>query len=298
MVHTPGSDDDLDQYFYHLRMERNLSSNSIAAYRRDLLIYVTYAREQGRDLHQRQTVIDFLAQEADQGKKSTTVRRRLAAIRSYFAYLYATDAHWVDPTEGVKIGGAQRSLPEVLQVEAIDSLLADIPLDTAIGLRDRAMLEVLYGAGLRVSELIDLKINDWWTDPPRVRCLGKGSKERYVPLGRAAVEAISAYVDHGRAKLAGSQSPSFLFLNHRGRRLSRQGFWKILKARALAAGLQGPVYPHALRHSFATHLLENGADLRSVQEMLGHQDIATTQIYTHVSRRRLRPQYDAHHPRA
>ncbi len=293
-----GAETGFDQYFYHLRMERNLSSNSVDAYRRDLLIYLNYAKTLGLAWDRRETVIDFLAHEAEQGKRDTTVRRRLASIRSYFAYLRTVSDETLDPTEGLEIGSVERSLPDVLQVQAIEELLNSIAVDTPIGLRDRAMLEVVYGAGLRVSELISLKINDWWTDPPRVRCVGKGSKERYVPLGRPAIQAVSAYVDCARDKLVSARSQAFLFLNHRGGPLTRQGFWKILKSRADSAGIEGAVYPHALRHSFATHLLENGADLRSVQEMLGHQDIATTQIYTHVSRQRLRPQYDAHHPRA
>ena len=288
----------LEEYLYHLQMERNLSVNSIAAYRRDLLVYGRFAKVRAEPLEDRNTVIAFLASEASKGRTDTTVRRRLAAIRSYFTYLRTMDALSEDPTEGLEIGRIKRSLPAVLSVDDIERLIDCISVTTPSGLRDRAMFEVAYGAGLRVSEVISLNINDWWGDPPRVRCVGKGSKERYVPLGRSAIQAVATYLDYGRPKLVRSGSPSILFLNHRGGRLTRQGFWKILKNRASEAGVDAAIYPHMLRHSFATHLLENGADLRSVQEMLGHQDIGTTQIYTHVNRRRLRPEYDAHHPRA
>lgn len=302
MDSTAAIDLQLAQYFYYLQVERNLSQNSILAYRRDLVIYLEYAQLRSRAFEQRETIMEFLADQKQAGHKDATIRRRLAAIRSYFSYLQGTEdenLHEIDATQGVQAGRSPRGLPTVLTAEAIDHLISGIPGNTALGLRDRAMFEVMYGAGLRVSELTGLNINDWWTDPGRVRCLGKGKKERYVPLGRSAIRALSAYVDEGRPRLVVKDSPSVLFLSARGRALTRQGFWKILKTRAHALGLDADrLYPHALRHSFATHLLENGADLRSVQELLGHQDIATTQIYTHVDRRRLRPQYDAHHPRA
>lgn len=302
MESTAAIDRQLAQYLYYLQVERNLSQNSILAYRRDLVIYLEYAKLRARAFEQRETIVEFLADQKQAGHKDATIRRRLAAIRSYFSYFQGIgdeNMPKVDATQGIQAGRSPRGLPTVLTSEEIDRLIAGVPGDTALGLRDRAMFEVMYGAGLRVSELTGLDINDWWTDPGRIRCLGKGKKERYVPLGRSAIRALSAYVEEGRPRLVVKNSPNALFLSARGRSLTRQGFWKILKARAHALGLDADrLYPHALRHSFATHLLENGADLRSVQELLGHQDIATTQIYTHVDRRRLRPQYDAHHPRA
>jgi integrase/recombinase XerD len=298
-METESSQHDLlSQYVYYLKIERNLTDNSIQAYRRDLVAYLTYASQQTQNPAARSTVTGFLAEQARAGRQETTVRRRLAAIRSYFSFLEGSGVVVDSPSLDLAFNSPPRSLPSVIASDDIDRLIAHISGSNAIALRDRAMLEVLYGAGLRVSELVSLKVNDWWTDPPKIRCLGKGSKERYVPLGRSAIRAVAIYMDRGRPVLAGTTSQGVLFLNHRGRPLTRQGFWKILKHRALEAGLDQNVFPHALRHSFATHLLENGADLRAVQELLGHQDIQTTQIYTHVDRKRLRPQYDAHHPRA
>ena len=288
----------LEQFVYYLRMERNLSANSTDAYRRDLLAYRRFVVGSNYAFAGRDSVVAFLANEQREGKRDATVKRRLAAIRSYFGYLAGSGSEGRDPTEGLVISHSERTLPNILHLEQIERILATAGSDDPRDLRDRAMLEVLYGAGLRVSELIGLQINDWWTDPPRVRCVGKGKKERYVPIGRPAVKALAGYLDQGRPRLIGREGHGYLFVNYRGHPMTRQGFWKILKQRAQAAGLDEVVYPHALRHSFATHLLENGADLRSVQEMLGHQDISTTQIYTHVSRHRLRPIYDATHPRA
>ncbi len=291
--------DQLTAYLYHLAIERNLARNSVDAYRRDLLAYRKFAQASGRALDQRSTVVAFLAEEQRLGRRGTTVERRLCALRSYFGFcLDAADAEAANPTEGLEVSRGPRSLPTVLSVADVERLLAACEGPTLFDLRDRAMLEVLYGAGLRVSELLGLEVNDWWRDPPRVRSVGKGGKERYVPIGRAAEAALARYMDEGRPRLLAGAAHGVIFVNYRGHPMTRQGFWKVLKQRAELAGLNTAVYPHALRHSFATHLLENGADLRSVQEMLGHQDIATTEIYTHVDRRRIRPIYDRAHPRA
>ncbi len=280
-------------------MERNLARNSVDAYRRDLTAYWRFAHASGRAIDERSTVVAFLAEEHSQGRRDTTMERRLSALRSYFGFGLDVDAgEGANPTDGLKVSAGPRSLPTVLSVADIERLLSACGGSTPLDLRDRAMLEVLYGAGLRVSELLGLEVNDWWRDPPRIRSIGKGGKERYVPIGRAAEAALALYMDEARPRLLAGATHGLIFVNYRGCPMTRQGFWKVLKQRADQAGLNAVVYPHALRHSFATHLLENGADLRSVQEMLGHQDIATTEIYTHVDRRRIRPVYDKAHPRA
>lgn len=288
----------LDAFIYHLRMERNLSEQTVEAYRRDLRAYFLFAQREGLTPESRETVVTYLGAERKAGRASATVARRLSALKAYFTFLEREGDLSGEVLDDVHVARKDYRLPGVLTVEQVTALIESVSVQDPLGLRDRAMFEVLYGAGLRVSELTALRIEDYWTDPPRLRCLGKGGRERFVPLGRFAVSALAGYLDRGRPVLAGGRSHRFLFVNRRGGRLSRQGFWKILKRHAAAVGLAAETHPHVLRHSFATHLLEHGADLRAVQELLGHQDISTTQIYTHVDRRRIRPVYDATHPRA
>lgn len=287
-----------EEFIYHLRMERNLSEHTVEAYRRDITAYLAFAEREGITPRSRETVVGYLGAERTAGRASTTVARRLSALKAYFAYLEREGELPGEALTDVHVARKDSRLPGVLTVEQVKALIESVPDQDPLGLRDRAMFEVVYGAGLRVSELIGLRIEDYWTDPPRLRCLGKGGRERYVPLGRFAVDAVARYLDRGRPVLVGTRSDRFLFVNRRGGGLSRQGFWKILKRHAAAVGIADETHPHVLRHSFATHLLEHGADLRAVQELLGHQDISTTQIYTHVDRRRIRPVYDATHPRA
>ena len=232
------------------------------------------------------------------GRAPATVKRRAAAVRSFYKYLLRENVLSEDPTLDLAPPRLPVRLPRVLSVKEIEQLLAAPNLSTARGLRDRAMLELLYGSGLRVSEVIALNLGDVDLSVELVRCVGKGSKERVVPVGSHAVRALRAYQQEARPVLAGRRTPSALFLNRRGGRLTRQGCWKILRGYARQAGISRALTPHVLRHSFATHLLERGADLRAVQEMLGHASIATTQVYTHVARDRLRTVYAQAHPRA
>lgn len=232
------------------------------------------------------------------GLSSATRARRLSALKTFYGYLEREEMIDTNPTVNLDSPKAERRLPGVLSPEDVVRLIETPDVTTWTGIRDRAMLEMIYATGLRVSELCHLTINDWWAEPPRVRCIGKGGKERYVPMGRTALEWLTRYLDSVRPRLQSRKSGDVLFVNRRGAPLTRQGFWKILKKYGVQAHIDQVLTPHTMRHSFATHLLENGADLRAVQEMLGHQDISTTQIYTHVSRARLRPVYDQAHPRA
>lgn len=285
------------EFLSYLALERHLSVNTVAAYRRDIGRYVAYCRAH-EIVPNAQNVIEFVATETRSGLKPPTIARRLVALKSFFQYLEQEGyvdaqayARWQTPQ-------AAERLPRVLSLNEVVRLIEAVPGDTPASLRDRAMLELLYACGLRVSELCQLDLSDWWTDPPRIHCVGKGGRERYIPAGRSAVAWMGRYLDDGRSHLLAGRSSRFLFLNGRGDALTRQGFWKLVKRYAVLAGITKPLSPHVIRHSFATHLLENGADLRTIQELLGHQDITTTQIYTHVSRGRLMPIYRATHPRA
>lgn len=287
----------LEEYLQYLVLEKNLSPNTVFAYHRDLLRFERWCCHNDR-AWDRDGVFGFLQAEKALGRSTATLARRQAALRSFFGYLEREEYQLDNPVQPLISTHLARRLPHVLTVAEITRLIEAPRADNPIGLRDRAMLEVLYAAGLRVSELVGLEVGDFWTDPPRIRCLGKGQKERYVPLGRQANEWLRRYLDRGRGRLMGKNRSERLFLNRRGGPLTRQGFWKILKSYGKQAGIDKPLTPHTIRHSFATHLLENGADLRVIQELLGHSDITTTQIYTHVSRSRILPVYRATHPRA
>ncbi len=298
-AHSGASDvtQQVKEFLDYLRFERNLSLNTIESYQCDLSDYLSFVESQGYEADE-QSVIQYMRYLREQDRAPSTQARRLAAIKGFYRFLVSDHVLAEDPTELLSSPKLHRHLPHVLSIEEVTRLVEAPDLRTAGGIRDRAMLEVLYATGLRVSELCHLTVNDWWLDPPKIRCLGKGSKERYIPLGRVAARWLMQYVDMARPKLLKNPNESVLFLNRRGQPLSRQGFWKIIKKYAEKAQVGQPITPHTIRHSFATHLLENGADLRAVQEMLGHQDISTTQIYTHVSQKRLRPVYDQTHPRA
>lgn len=293
------TDDTLREFLYHLQYERHLSVNTLAGYERDLTDFFRFLPKQDEKHEvQRGDIVNYLQQLRDIGKASATIARRLAALKAFYQFLQREEYIIQNPTEFLNSPKPNRRLPSVLTEQDVSMLLNAPDITTVIGIRDRAMLEVLYATGMRVSELCGLGVNDWWSDPPRVRCVGKGQKERYVPMGRVAVHWVTHYIRAARPHLVHKPNTSGLFLSRRGYVLSRQGFWKIIKKYALQVGITGAITPHTLRHSFATHLLEHGADLRAVQEMLGHQDIATTQIYTHVSRSLLKPIYDKTHPRA
>ncbi|MBI3779896.1 MAG: site-specific tyrosine recombinase XerD [candidate division NC10 bacterium] len=289
------------EYLTYLAVERGLAENSLSAYRRDLQRTSGYLKQTGASSFSevdRGLVARLLFWLREEGLAPRTVARHIASLRGLFRYLLAQGHVQEDPTAHLEASSPWARLPGVLSQDEVGRLLAAPPTGTHPGLRDKAMLELLYAAGLRVSELVTLRLSDVDLEVGYVRCQGKGSKERVVPLGAEAQKWVRLYLSSARPVLAKGQSNPALFLNRFGRPLTRQGFWKILRAHASAAGIDRRVTPHTLRHSFATHLLERGADLRAVQMMLGHADISTTQIYTHVSRAHLKAVYDRYHPRA
>jgi integrase/recombinase XerD len=292
-------------FLNYMRVERGLAQNTILAYGRDLKRFAEFLRKRQKlkmeDVN-REDVVDFLSSLYKEKLDSRSVARYLVSLRGLYKFAMMEEMVSADPTENLESPKIRNSLPTYLRVDEIDKLLAAPNLATPIGLRDLAMLEVLYSTGLRVSELLNLRISDIDMRIGCVRCIGKGDKERLVPIGRKAIAAVEQWLAQGRPKFARPASPpphnQVLFLTSIGRRLSRVGIWKILHEYGMRLGLRGRLTPHKLRHSFATHLLEGGADLRSVQLMLGHADISTTQIYTHVVEERLKQIYKAHHPRA
>ena len=287
-------------FLNYLRVEKGLSTNTLHAYRRDLAKFALYAAKRGLTLDQftHSTVIDFLRTLYLRKLDSRTVARHLVTIRHLFRFAFTEGIIKEDPAANVAAPKFRRSLPEFLSVAEVDRLLRQPDVASTLGLRDKAMIELLYSTGLRVSELCGLKAADIQLESGCLRCLGKGDKERLVPVGHAALELIVQYMKQSRVEILGEKTSPYLFPSRTGTAINRIAFWKILAAYGRKAGLRKPLTPHMLRHSFATHLLDRGADLRSVQMMLGHADIATTQIYTHVVEERLKQVYKAHHPRA
>jgi integrase/recombinase XerD len=291
----------ISSFLTHVRVEKGLSSNTVSAYRRDLLKFDAFARKRKLTLEaiSRDDLVDFLAGLYRLKLESKTVARHLVTLRNFFRFGQLHKLIREDPAVNLESPKIRRNLPGYLRLEEVERVLNQPDVKNPIGLRDRAMLEVLYSTGLRVSELIGLRVTDLDVKVGCVRCIGKGDKERIVPVGKKALAVVEKYLCDARPKLLGKVpgNPS-LFVNRRGAQLSRVGVWKILSAYGRLAGMRVALTPHMLRHSFATHLLERGADLRSVQLMLGHADISTTQIYTHVVEERLKQIYKAHHPRA
>lgn len=287
-------------FLNYLRVEKGLSTNTLHAYRRDLAKFALYAAKRGLALDQftHSTVIDFLRTLYLRKLDSRSVARHLVTIRHLFRFAFTEGIIKEDPAANVAAPKFRRSLPEFLSVAEVDRLLRQPDVTSTLGLRDKAMIELLYSTGLRVSELCGLKAADIQLEAGCLRCLGKGDKERLVPVGHAALELIVQYMKQSRVEILGGKTSPYLFPSRTGTAINRIAFWKILAAYGRKAGLRKPLTPHMLRHSFATHLLDRGADLRSVQMMLGHADIATTQIYTHVVEERLKQVYKAHHPRA
>lgn len=292
----------VEDFFHYIQIERGLSENTIISYRRDLSQYAHYLKEkrQKRDWKtiNRNDISSFLFSLREEGKSSATIARTVSSIRALHQFLIREQLVDQDASLHIETPKLARLLPHVLNMEEVEKLLeydGSEPLD----LRNKAMLELIYATGLRVTEMISLKVTDVQLMMGFVRCLGKGNKERIIPLGDLAKDALAIYIEQARPILIKkNQDESILFVNRLGKPLSRQGFWKILKTIAREVGLSKEITPHTLRHSFATHLLENGADLRAVQEMLGHADISTTQIYTHVTKTRLKDMYTQFHPRA
>lgn len=290
------------EFISYLSAERGLALNTLESYGRDLRQYWEYLKSQEEnaalDRASRAVIVAYLLELQRQGKATATIARRLAALKAFYQFMVRENHLVEDPTANLESPKLERRLPKVLTVSEVDRILSQPDLTTAGGVRDSAMLELLYATGIRVSELVHLDVNALDLEEGFIRCEGKGSKERMVPMGSVAVQSTRRYLERGRNRLVRDARESALFVNHHGRRLTRQGFWKIVKRYARRAEIDKEITPHTLRHSFATHLLENGADLRSVQEMLGHADISTTQIYTHLTQGRLKEVYAKAHPRA
>jgi integrase/recombinase XerD len=289
-----------ESYLRHLEVERRMAPNTLEAYRRDLSRLAAFAAALGQPVTAltRQDLEAFVRELMSSGLSAASTARLVASTRGFFRFLRLIGAVAANPAEDLQAPRAFASLPHFLSLDDVDALLAAPDTATPRGLRDRTMIEVLYATGLRVSELIGLRVTDVRVDQGYVQCLGKGRKQRMVPLGETAADFVRRYAADARPILTKRHQTPWLFVNARGGgQLSRSGFWKLLKTYGRAAGVRAHLSPHVLRHSFATHLLERGADLRAIQAMLGHADLSTTQIYTHVLEARLRQVYDQYHPR-
>jgi len=292
----------IDQFIHFLTVEKGLAQNTLDSYRRDLMTYHQFLHKHHYlpiEQTNRSHIIAYLMELKNKGRATSTISRNLASIRAFYQYLLRDRYIEKDPSENLESPKLDKRLPKILSIDQVERLLKMPDTKTYAGQRDKAMLELLYATGIRVSELVSLNLDDLNLHMGFVKCFGKGAKERIVPLGNMAIQSIENYLENGRKNMLQKRvEENALFLNHHGRRLTRQGFWKIIKKYAKIASIEVEITPHTLRHSFATHLLENGADLRSVQEMLGHADISTTQIYTHLTKVRLKEVYSKAHPRA
>jgi len=292
-------EESLKLFLEYLAVERGLSPNTIISYSIDLAKLIGFVKAGRRPWPnlKESDLVNFIRRESRLGLSSRSMARRISALKSFFRFLVQNGLAARNPTAGLRRPASWRTLPRVLTAAEVDKLMRAPALDKPPGLRDRAMIEMLYASGLRVSELAGLRTEDVNLKEGFLVCLGKGGKQRIVPIGRTACSFTARYMREGRPQSLASGSP-FLFLTRRGKNFTRQGVWKMLRGYGLKAGLADKIHPHVLRHSFATHLLEGGADLRSVQLMLGHSQVTTTQIYTHVTGQRLRRVYDKFHPRA
>jgi integrase/recombinase XerD len=290
----------IDAYLDHLRVERRLAEHTLESYARDLAALAEYAAGVERPVEalERADLEAFVRQRRSQGLAPRSVARMVAAVRGYYRFLAIDRRLERNPAEDLQPPRAWPALPKFLTIEQVDALLGQPDVTTTLGLRDRAMIELLYATGLRVSELVGTRLADLHLRERYLTSIGKGNKERLVPIGDEAAAWIERYIAGPRRELLRGRTSARLFVNARGGPLTRVGFWKILKAHGRRARLPSALSPHVLRHSFATHLLERGADLRAIQMMLGHTDLSTTQIYTHVLEARLRAIYDRFHPRA
>ncbi|WP_100398460.1 site-specific tyrosine recombinase XerD [Bacillus sp. FJAT-44742] len=292
----------VDDFLHYIKVERGLSENTVNSYKRDLKAYLLFLKEGNNiatwDEVRRADITEFLYLLKEKGRSQATLARTTSSIRALHQFLLREKTASSDPSELIETPKGDKKLPEVLSTTEVELLLDATGGADDFSRRNRAMLELLYATGLRVSEMCELKKGDIHLSMGFVRCTGKGNKERIIPLGKVAIEALEIYLQKARPGLAKEKPHEQLFVNHHGNPLSRQGFWKILRGIADKANITKALTPHTLRHSFATHLLENGADLRAVQEMLGHADISTTQIYTHISNKKLKDIYSSYHPRA
>jgi len=290
----------LEEFLSFLSVEKGLADNSIESYRRDLEKYVSFLRgKKITDINtvKRNTVVSYLLSLKNSARAATTIARNLVSIKLFHRFLFRERFISEDITSVLDSPRTWRKLPYFLTLPEVERMLAQPNTRKRSGLRDRAILELFYATGMRVSELAFLRIGDVNVSSGLLRCVGKGSKERLIPLGRTAQDYVQRYRENVRPKMVRTRE-NYLFITSRGKRFTRQGLWKLIKKYARAARIKKPITPHTIRHSFATHLLERGADLRIVQELLGHTDIATTQIYTHVSKERLKSVYQQFHPRA
>ncbi|MCG0239025.1 MAG: site-specific tyrosine recombinase XerD [Firmicutes bacterium] len=292
----------INEFINYLSVERGLAMNTLESYGRDLRQYQQYLEQDAATLDSAstQTIVNYLLYLQRQGKATATIARRLAALKAFYQFLVREKYVEADPTVNLESPKLEKRLPKVLTVREVELLLQQPDPSQPAGLRDRAMLELLYATGIRVSELVALNVEAVNLEMGYIRCRGRGAKERVVPMGSLAIRSCREYLERGRPRLVKDPGEQALFVNHHGRRLTRQGFWKIVKKYAEDARIDKEITPHTLRHSFATHLLENGADLRSVQEMLGHADISTTHVYEEVVKMkgRLKEIYSRTHPRA
>jgi integrase/recombinase XerD len=290
----------VDQYINYLIIEKGLSENTIESYSRDISRYVEYLKQKGvKQVAETDTplILTYLISLRDGGLKARSTARHLVTLRGFYRYLVQEKIVKHDPARLVDLPKSGLKLPDVLSVSEIKLLISTPDTQTPLGLRNAAMIELLYAAGLRVSELVNLRLLDVNTEAGFVRVIGKGSKERIVPIGNYAKNMIGRFVESARPLLLKGGVSHYLFVARAGKPMTRQGFWKLLKQYALQAGIAKKITPHSFRHSFASHLLEGGADLRAVQVMLGHTDISTTQIYTHVAREHLKQMHEKYHPR-
>jgi integrase/recombinase XerD len=289
----------IDGYLTYLRDVRRLSANTVESYARDLSALAAFAERRRRAVEalDRRDLEAFARQLMSSGHSPRSTARAVATVRGFYRFLAGDRRIAADPAGDLRAPRAWPALPKYLDVAEVDRLLAQPDVSEPRGIRDKALLEVLYATGLRVSELLALRPGDLNLDGGYLTCIGKGDKERMVPIGQEACAWVRRYLAEARPALAGKRKSPWLFVNARGGPLSRVGFWKVLKAYGIRAGVSRDLSPHVLRHSFATHLLERGADLRAIQMMLGHADLSTTQIYTHVLEARLRAVYDKYHPR-
>lgn len=294
----------LEEYLHYLKIERGLSENTIQSYKRDLSQYFSFLDEKeisSWEQVDRYLVLDFLEFLRNEGKSSATIIRMVSSLRKFHQFLRQERMTDNDPMQHIDTPKKTQRLPKTLSIKEVEKIIESPDTNDALGIRDRAILEVMYATGLRVTELITLKLDDLHLSLGLLQTVGKGDKERIIPLGDVAIKWVNLYLEKSRPELLAKNKKdktSILFLNYKGEGFTRQGIWKNLKVYVTQAGIEKEVTPHTLRHSFATHLLENGADLRVVQELLGHADISTTQIYTHISKKRMADVYKTYFPRA
>ncbi|GAA4349313.1 site-specific tyrosine recombinase XerD [Kangiella taiwanensis] len=290
---------EIELFCDHIWMEQRLSDATLSSYRTDLKLFASWLKEQGQRLLSvgEGDIQSYLACRFQQQYSGRSTARLLSSLRKFYGYLCQQHRLKVDPTQQIENPKIQPPVPKSLSEKDVEALIEQPDLETALGLRDRAMLELLYSSGLRITELISIEVNQIGFVQGVMRVIGKGDKERLVPIGEEALASVQQYLKHGRAELAGSDPNDWLFLSTRGSRMTRQTFWYRIKHYAKTAGIRTHLSPHTLRHAFATHLLNHGADLRTLQMLLGHSDLSTTQIYTYVARERLKQMHSEHHPR-